>query len=102
MLDNEVNKWILKNILFRNLPKKLFLSEKSGFSAPTGKWLVEDLNEISNDVFSKKSLLDIGFLNEGLVHNLFTSQLRSTRDSNKLLWNLFVFILWFRRWSRKK
>ena len=48
-------KQVLRNVLYRHVPKELMDRPKKGFSIPVGKWLkTKELNEWARDLISEE------------------------------------------------
>ena len=95
------NKIILKTILNRYIPKKLFLRPKMGFGIPLGEWLNSSLKVWMNDSLEKKKLKEQGFFDVKKVKDI--SSLSSSVENNKyLLWNILMFQNWFDNFSKSK
>ena len=55
-LSNKGSKKILKNILYKYIPKNLIERPKMGFSIPLEEWLKGPLKEWASDLLQKKEL----------------------------------------------
>ena len=67
---NGVSKYLLKEVLYDYLPKKLFVRPKKGFSIPLSKWLKEDLKYLIDQNLSKVSIESCGLVNFNIVDDL--------------------------------
>ncbi|MBI1286925.1 MAG: asparagine synthase (glutamine-hydrolyzing) [Flavobacteriales bacterium] len=57
-----VSKYLLKQVLFDNVPKELFDRPKWGFSIPLDKWLKTDLSYLVDEYLNEKSVTEVGIL----------------------------------------
>ena len=67
---NGVSKYLLKEVLYDYLPKKLFVRPKKGFSIPLSKWLKKDLKYLIDQNLSKVSIESCGLVNFNFVDDL--------------------------------
>ena len=65
--DNQ-NKYILKKILSRYLPRNLFQRPKMGFGVPLNNWLKNQL--IEEDLLSYKKLEESGYLSSEYIRKI--------------------------------
>ena len=87
-------KYILKNTLFRFIPKQFYDNTKHGFSIPAGKWLKtilnNDLKRVSSQEFITKQNI---FKFEQL------QQILSNIDQNSsIVWDFYMFQLWYEKY----
>lgn len=97
-LKNGQTKWILRQILYKYVPKELIERPKMGFGIPLDKWLStilkNDLIILSKD---KKFMSDIG-LNQVNVKNMIDSYLAGYLARPNLIWFFYVLHQWYKRW----
>lgn len=91
------NKWILKKILEKYLPRDLFERPKKGFGIPLRDWLRKPLREWAEDLLSARSLEDAGISNIQLVRQKWNSHLDGTRDNSHALWVILSYLDWRRK-----
>jgi asparagine synthase (glutamine-hydrolysing) len=63
-------KWILREAMKRHLPHEIVYRPKTGFGAPLGRWLREDLREWIRDVLSESALRRRGLFEPAAVVRL--------------------------------
>jgi len=93
-----IGKYILKQILYKYIPKNIVDKPKSGFSVPIKKWLLGDLKGLAIESLESKALeKDDIFHVEALkliVDELKAGQLKSPA----LVWNIVMYVLWRNEW----
>jgi asparagine synthase (glutamine-hydrolysing) len=91
---NKTNKWILKEIAYKYIPKKILIRPKKGFSIPLDDWLRGPLFDWAENLLNEKKLNDGGFFNTREIlkkwneHKLFVS------DHGTDLWTILMFQAW--------
>ena len=87
-------KWILKKVLSRYIPLKLFDRPKSGFCVPIREWFRGELKEVLQDELSTSRIKQLGFLEPAGVQRLINLHLSGKRDTHPMLWALISLIRW--------
>jgi len=89
-------KWILRQVLYKHVPRALIDREKMGFSVPLGPWLAGPLRDWAGDLL----LSDSGnaFLNASVVPREWDRFLGGDRENAAGLWGLAMFRAWEYRW----
>lgn len=92
-------KYILKDIAYDYVPKKLLDRPKQGFGVPLALWMRTTLNKELKMFADKEKLRKQGIFNsEGIW--LFIDKLEQSNKSvyNSVLWSFFVFQRWYRKY----
>lgn len=95
------SKWILRNMLYKYVPKNFIERPKMGFGVPIGKWLNGPLREWADDLLSLSSLSRCEYLNKGQIVRKWGEHKSRSRDWSGQLWMVLMFIAWFNRYSSK-
>ncbi|WP_353214318.1 asparagine synthase (glutamine-hydrolyzing) [Salinisphaera hydrothermalis] len=88
------DKWILRELLARYMPRELYERPKQGFGAPIGQWLAGPLREWSEDLLSAERLDRQGLLNTDLVRGVWHSQRIDRRSWQKKMWAILMLQAW--------
>tara|TARA_B100001989_G_C24254551_1_gene323798 strand:- start:123 stop:509 length:387 start_codon:yes stop_codon:yes gene_type:complete len=91
-----VQKYLLKKVSEKYLPKENIYRSKAPFSAPMRGWLTNELKEMLNDILSFDSVKKRGMYNPDYVQKLILENDKGTEDNSQLLWRLMVNEVWFR------
>jgi asparagine synthase (glutamine-hydrolysing) len=96
------NKYILRRILCRHLPAKLFERPKQGFSAPVGAWLRGPLCELFRREMAPERLREHGLLDVGVTEEAVDSFLSQRPDAPApaAAWFLLQLQSWAGHWLR--
>lgn len=87
-------KWILKQMLYRYVPKAIFDRPKMGFGVPLGKWLRSSLREWASDLLSDETLKRDGILDPTLVRSMWKAHAAGSNEYQYLLWDIVSFQAW--------
>jgi asparagine synthase (glutamine-hydrolysing) len=96
-----VNKWLLKEVVHRYIPKALMERPKRPFIAPLMVWFREDLKEQLRYYLSERSLGASGFFAAAPVIRLRDEFLAGKKVNYQKLWQILMFQLWYDRWINK-
>jgi len=99
LISRHAGKKILRDILQRHVPSKLFQRQKMGFGIPLGKWIRGPLAEWVNDLLSERSLEMSGFFDVAYIRQHLDEHMSGRRNWQYALWTIIMFQAWYRRWS---
>jgi len=98
--DGTTTKKILKDIVYRYIPKDKIDRPKSGFSIPINSWLKNDLRPILEEMLNEKMINHTGLLNSKEVTNLKNDFLKNRNDDRTIIWKIVQFQMWYSQWMR--
>jgi asparagine synthase (glutamine-hydrolysing) len=90
-----VSKWLLREVLYKYVPRELIERPKMGFSVPVGDWLRGELREWAEEMLSDSRIKRDGYLNAKVVRRKWTDHLSGAQECSQLLWNLLMLESWF-------
>ena len=90
-------KLLLRQLLYRYVPKHLIERPKAGFAAPIGAWLRGPLQSWAADLLTPAAIKAQGFFNPREVQHMWETHQSGQRDMEQPLWNLLMFQSWLKR-----
>ena len=90
-------KWLLRQVLYQNIDRKLLDRPKMGFSVPIADWLRGPLREWGDSLLTKSRLEGDGFFDSVLVRQKWNEHLMGKRDWHLALWAVLTFQAWYER-----
>lgn len=96
-----VNKWLLKQVVHKYIPRELMERPKMPFIAPLMVWFREDLKEQLRYYLSEKCLAVSGVFAPAPIIQLRDEYLAGKKVNYQKLWQVLIFQLWYDRWIAK-
>jgi len=100
-INESQGKWLLRQLLYRHVPRELVDRPKAGFSMPIARWMRGRLRDWVESSLDEKSLTDSGLLNARAVRQLWREVLDGHDDRAHLVWGVLVFQGWLAEQSRR-
>jgi asparagine synthase (glutamine-hydrolysing) len=97
-IRDDVGKWILRQVLYRRVPKALVERPKMGFSVPIDRWLRGPLKGWASDLLTPEQLAQTGLLNPPAIVDAWQG-LQLGRPAGAALWAVIMFQAWRARWQ---
>ena len=91
---NGVGKWVLRQILYRHIPRALVDRPKMGFCVPLDSWLRGPLKEWAGDLISSRQSDAASLLDRTTLMRLFNEHNAGVRDWHQALWTALMFLAW--------
>jgi asparagine synthase (glutamine-hydrolysing) len=93
-------KYIVKQIVYKYIPKALMERKKMGFGIPVEKWLNNELKELVQEYLSENKLNEHKLFKTDYVRKLTTNFFNGRTDLYLKIWYLLTFQMWYGRWMR--
>lgn len=90
-------KLLLRELLYRYVPRSLIERPKAGFAAPIGAWLRGPLQEWAGDLLAPEVIRSQGFFRPEAVIAMWQTHQSGQRDMEQPLWNLLMFQSWLQK-----
>jgi len=93
------SKYVLRQVLYRHVPRALIDRPKQGFSVPIGEWLRGPMREWAEDLLGESRLKQGGVLNPKTVRAMWRQHLSGAREWRNGLWNVLMLQSWREHWK---
>ena len=98
-LRGRIGKWVLRQILYRRVPRHIVDRPKMGFSVPIDRWLRGPLREWAEDLLSADTIARGGLLNPAPIARAWEELQQGRRRTGAALWAVVMFQGWRKQWQ---
>lgn len=91
-------KRLLRQVLYRYVPRSLVDRPKQGFDIPIGRFLRTELRDWAEDLLSERNLEASGLLDVGRIRAMWCYHLSGNDKFRLQLWNILMLQAWLGRW----
>jgi asparagine synthase (glutamine-hydrolysing) len=93
-IHGDETKWILRELLYRHVPRKLIERPKMGFGVPIDSWLRGPLRDWAEALLDERRLRDEGYFRPEPIRGLWQTHLSGRLNEQARLWTVLMFQSW--------
>ena len=95
-LRGRESKWLLRQLLYKHVPRRLIERPKQGFAVPVGQWLRGPLRDWAEDLLDERTIREEGLLDSDPIRQSWVEHLSGHRNWQYQLWGVLMFQAWLR------
>ena len=93
-IRNGQGKWVLRQVLYRHVPREMIERPKKGFSIPLAAWLRGPLRDWAEALLNEQRLKAEGYLNPVPIRKAWLAHVQGQADHSTRLWGVLMFQAW--------
>lgn len=96
-IRNNSTKWILRQLLYRYVPRELIERPKMGFGIPLHEWLRGPLRDWAESLLDPQRLTREGYFAPSAIRDVWEKHLQGQGNYQQQLWPVLMFQAWLEK-----
>lgn len=93
-IRNKVSKWVLREVLYKHVPKDLIDRPKMGFGVPLSQWINGSLKDWSQSLLNENRISQEGYFDSDIIKKMLHEHNTGKKNHQYVLWNILMFQSW--------
>ncbi len=93
-INQSIGKKVLRNLLYRYIPKELLERQKQGFDIPVGQWVRGELRDWAEHLMTEKSIKYTGVFHPTKIRRFWKCHREGMFDESFNIWTVLMLQAW--------